>query len=281
MIHTFLEQIAADIYKKYPEDYKELAIVFNNKRPISFLKNNLARESKSVFWSPQFFTIEEFISQFDPAPMASDIQQFFILHEAYNELLLREENEPIEQDKFFPLAEIILRDFNQLDMNLVDPNLIFQYLRDVAIIEEQFPSLNEEQQDFLERFWSSFATENQAQVQKNFIQLWERLPLLYQLFEKKLKQLNLTTLGLIYKELANGTINDENTLNSFKKIIFVGFNAINNAEAHLFQRWQQMGKAVFYFDGDDYYVSDDLQEAGLFLRKNRDKYKLKNELGPF
>src|SRR5690606_33734297 len=57
-------------------------------------------------------------------------------------------------------------------------------------------------------------------------------------------------------------------VDQFKQVLFVGFNALNRAEAKLFREWQEQGKALFYFDADSHYLDDKLQEAGLFIRRN-------------
>ena len=62
-----------------------------------------------------------------------------------------------------------------------------------------------------------------------------------------------------------------------ERSFFVGFNALTRAEAQLFTKLQEAGKALFYFDADEYYLNDELQEAGLFLRRNFKQLHLKNE----
>src|SRR5690606_30085632 len=47
----------------------------------------------------------------------------------------------------------------------------------------------------------------------------------------------------------------------------------------LFKRWQEEGCALFYFDTDAYYLDDQQQEAGLFLRRNLYQTGLYNALG--
>jgi CRISPR/Cas system-associated exonuclease Cas4 (RecB family) len=52
----------------------------------------------------------------------------------------------------------------------------------------------------------------------------------------------------------------------------VGFNALSAAEKVLFDHLQTAHRARFYWDFDDYYLKDDKQEAGLFVRENLARY---------
>lgn len=278
---SFLYTVAEDLVQRFGVDLKDVAIIFNNKRPIVFLKKHLSEISNKPIFSPAFFTVQSFFAESTPLVQADFLVRFFILHDAYNELLRREQKGEIAPDDFLPMAEIILRDFDQIDFDLVDPIAVYSYLKDLALIEQQFPLLTDEQQAFLTQFWSSFSMDKQVHIQEKFIELWSRLPLLYELFHKKLKEQNLISIATTYRNLAEGSAERPNFIDQYKKLVFVGFNALNKAEASIFKRWQGEGKALFYFDADAYYMEDEIQEAGLFLRRAVGQHKLKNVLGDF
>lgn len=280
-MNSFLYTVAEDLIQRFGGDLKDVAIIFNNKRPIVFLKKHLAEISNRPIFSPAFFTVQSFFAKSTPLVQTDSLARFFILHDAYNELLRNEQKSEIAPDDFLPMAEIILRDFDQIDFDLVDPTAVYSYLRDLALIEQQFPLLTEEQQAFLTQFWSSFSKDKQVHIQEKFIELWSRLPLLYDLFHKKLKEQDLIGISTTYRNLAEGIAESSDFINNYKKLVFVGFNALNKAEAKIFKKWQQEEKALFYFDADAYYMDDEIQEAGLFLRKTIGQHKLKNALGDF
>lgn len=54
---------------------------------------------------------------------------------------------------------------------------------------------------------------------------------------------------------------------------------MSKTEATLFKKWQEEGLALFYFDADAYYLDDQQQEAGLFIRRNIYQTGLINALG--
>ncbi|MBE7179163.1 MAG: PD-(D/E)XK nuclease family protein, partial [Mucilaginibacter polytrichastri] len=190
---SFLNQVAEDLLLRFGGRLQNVAIIFNNKRPIPFLKMHIGKLSGKASWSPAFFTVQEFLRQSTSLTTAEPLAQFFTLHEAYNALLAKDGKQPVSPDTFFPMAEIILSDFAQLDYDLVNPDEVFLQLKNITLIEQQFPHFTEEQQGFLEQFWSTFSAEKQQGHQQKFIDLWALMPDLHRDFHKKLGQKKLVT----------------------------------------------------------------------------------------
>jgi len=279
MNKPFLHIVAEDIHQRFGQELADIAIIFNNKRPITYLKKHLADVYGKAIWSPQFFTIQEFFKQASDATEASQLSQFFYLFQLHNELLAAEGSEPETLEEFYPIAEIILSDFGQLDYELVDIDHIYMELYDTTKIDITFQHFTAEQQHFIRQFWQSFSVAGHSVLQQRFLKLWKRLPKLYRAFKQKLAQENQLNYPTLYRSLVEGNVAVPNFTQRYKKIIFVGFNALNKAEVHLFQKWQEEKRALFYFDTDAYYIDDAQQEAGLFIRRNIKTYGLVNALG--
>lgn len=279
MEKPFLRLVAEDIQTRFSKDISDIAIVFNNKRPITYLKKHLVDVFGQAIWSPQFFTIQEFFGQSSKKIQASALSQFFYLFELHNDLLAKEGKEPETLEEFYPIAEIILSDFGQLDYDLVPIDQIYMELFDTTEIDLTFQHFTEEQTSFIKQFWQSFSMKGHTAVQQRFLALWKRLPVLYRSFKDKMKQENHTNYPTIYRELAEGSAELPDFGSGYKKILFIGFNALNTAEAKLFKKWQDEEKALFYFDADAHYLDDNLQEAGLFIRRNLFQTGLLNALG--
>jgi len=274
----FLKEVAEDLVAKFGDDLQYCAIVFNNNRPATYLRKYLADIIKKPFFSPAIYTIQEFFAGSVKEKPADFYLQFFTLLKVYNRLLEEEGLSPMKSGQFFPLAKIMLSDFAQIDNDLVDANKLYQEMEDVAQINLEFDYLSKEQYDFLAQFWQSYSEGKHKKQQELFIKMWRRMPRLYQLFHEALKTQNYITNGQVYRHLANTDLTTSDFINSFNrgKIIFVGFNALTRAEAKVFTHLQEADKALFYFDVDTYYLEDELQEAGLFLRKNFKQLGLKN-----
>lgn len=279
MEKAFLRLVAEDIQAKFGQDISDIAIVFNNKRPITYLKKHLVDVYGKAIWSPQFFTIQEFFAQSSSNLQATALSQFFYLFELHNELLTKEGRDPETLEEFYPIAEIILSDFGQIDYDLVPVDQIYMELFDTTEIDLHFQHFTEEQQSFIKQFWKSFSMKGHTAVQQRFLALWKRLPKLYKAFQEKLKNEKQTNYPILYRELAEGKAENQDFIKEHKKVLFVGFNALNRAEAQLFKKWQEEGLALFYFDVDAHYLDDKIQEAGLFLRRNLFNTGLVNALG--
>ncbi len=274
----FLKEVAEDLVAKFGDDLQYCAIVFNNNRPATYLRKYLADIIQKPFFSPAIYTIQEFFAGSVKEKPADFYLQFFTLLKVYNKLLEEEGLAPMKSSQFFPLAKIMLSDFAQIDNDLVDANKLYQEMEDVAQINLEFDYLSKEQYDFLAQFWQSYSEGKHKKQQELFIKMWRRMPRLYQLFHEELKTQNYITNGQVYRHLANTDLTTSDFINSFNrgKIIFVGFNALTRAEAKVFTHLQEADKALFYFDVDTYYLEDELQEAGLFLRKNFKQLGLTN-----
>jgi ATP-dependent helicase/nuclease subunit B len=281
MMKPFLKEVAEDLVIQLGDQLQHAAIVFNNKRPAAYLQHHLATIINKPFWSPCFFTIQEFFASSTNLKIADSFTQFFTLFQQYNKLLRLAGENAMDLPKFYPIARIILSDFSQIDNDMVNAEKLFEEMEDIAEIDFQFDYLTDEQQQFLKGFWRSYAEGKQKRQQEQFIKMWRRMPQLYHAFHHALKEKGLITMGQVYRQLADGdhTIPDFTTPYDQGKLVFVGFNALTQAEAKVFKRWQDEGKALFYFDTDSYYMTDQTQEAGLFLRKNLEKTGLVNALG--
>jgi hypothetical protein len=276
---AFLKLVATDIKQRFGNDLSEIAVVFNNKRPITYLKKHLAEVYGQAIWSPHFFTIQEFFKLSTTATEASPLAQFFHLFKIHNNLLVAEGKQPETLEEFYPIAEIILNDFSQLDYDLVPIEQIYLELYDNTKIDIAFQHLTQEQQGFIRQFWQSFSIAGHSGVQERFLALWKRLPVLYDRFKAALKSEGQTNYPTIYRDLVEGKAPNQHFASSFQHILFVGFNALNKAEAKLFRQWQDEERALFYFDADAYYLEDNMQEAGLFIRRNIFQTGLINALG--
>ncbi|MEJ7780563.1 MAG: PD-(D/E)XK nuclease family protein [Daejeonella sp.] len=276
----FLHRVASHLLERFGNDLQDIAIVFNNKRPQLFLKKYLAEITGKPLWSPHFYTIQQFFSDSTSLVNASQLKQFFVLFSEYNILLGKEGKEAVNADVFYPLAEIIASDFSQIDYYLADPAKVFNLIGSIAELQHQFPNFEEEQLEFMKSFWSSFSGERQSKIQEKFIEMWHRMPVLYNNFHAKLAQQNLVSSAKMYRNLAEGQFADPNFLKQFGHVAFIGFNALSKAEENLFKKWQDEGICSFYFDADGHYFSNPVQEAGHFIRRNINHIGLINQFAP-
>ncbi|RZM18753.1 MAG: hypothetical protein EOO88_39895, partial [Pedobacter sp.] len=76
-MEPFLKEVAKDLIAKLGDELEYAAIIFNNKRPVPYLQNHLASLIGKPFWSPSFFTVQEFFATSTSLKIADGFTQFF------------------------------------------------------------------------------------------------------------------------------------------------------------------------------------------------------------
>ncbi len=269
-MQTFLEELAQEVLTHYANQLDKLTLVFPNRRAGLFFQQFLARQLNQPVWSPTVLTLEEFVQQLSITRKADTLLLVFELFEIYKKLAPTDES----FDKFFFWGEMLLQDFDAVDKYLVDANLLFTNITQLNQIGEALDFLSEEQVQVVQEFWQSFGTSRSRQ-QQEFIAIWEILPEVYALYRERLEQLGIGYDGMLYREVAE-KCKALQLDHSFQHLVFAGFNALNPAEETLISYFIKQEAARIYWDTDAYYMQDDRQEAGLFLRK----HALSTILGP-
>lgn len=263
-MQTFLEEVAADIYSREKENLSECCLVFPGRRAQLFFSKYLSYHLPKPVWSPAFMTITELMMKLSGFLPADPLQLIFRLYEVYRGFVKEAEN----FDEFFLFGEILLNDFGDIDKNLVNANDLFKNLQSLKSIEDDYEYMNPEQIALIRSFWSNFLISKESDQKDEFIKVWQVLSPIYEQFRAILEQSGAVYEGMAYRK-ANELISGEGISHSeFRKIYFVGFNALTKSEKKLFSHLYNSGKAGFYWDYDDSYVKDKAHEAGFFMREN-------------
>ena len=167
---------------------------------------------------------------------------------------LTEKKESLKE--FYTLGNTIIRDFDQVDKYLLDPAQLFHNVRDLKRISVDFSFLSLEQQEVIKSFWSSFQAQPDHTLNVHFMTLWEKLPSLYQAFNRLLNDKGYAYEGMIYRKMATRLKDHKESafLNEFSGFAFIGFNALNTCEKELFRYLKNNKKALFYWDYDPFYI---------------------------
>lgn len=257
----FLEKLVKELRDNYKEDFKSLKIVFPSRRAGVHFKKYLSQEIVKPEWSPVTLGITDFIKENSSALIADDLTIIFEIYEIYKKY-----NIELTFDQFYPWGQIILRDFNDIDKNDIDASRLFRILKEHKEIEEDFAVSVADKEEFY-RFWNSFSAKDISGLQDEFIQTWEILGSVYNELQSVLKSKGLCYEGMAYKELMTSVVNGTYSSDSHK-IVFAGFNQLNKCEQVIFAELLKRGVAEVYWNADKYYLDDDKQEAGRFLKKN-------------
>ncbi|MDD4225607.1 MAG: PD-(D/E)XK nuclease family protein [Mariniphaga sp.] len=259
----FLCRCAEYIYQKHAGELDHLCLVFPNRRSGIFFNSYLQEQLKSPAIGPEIVTVNElFLDYSDLFPgeklqLISYLFDIFIAHTHSSESF----------DDFYFWGEVLLADFNDMDNYLVDARDIFTNLAGLKELEGMFDYLTPEQKKAIERFWGSFRGGEQKTHHEKFISIWQQLYPVYTDFKKILRQEGLAYNGMIARQVIDG-FSRETPDFEFSKYYIIGLNVLNTCEKEFFKRMMQQQKADFLWDYDQFYLNDEKNEAGHFIREN-------------
>ena len=280
MIKHFLEYVAEDLLKRFGTDMSHTAVVFPNKRASLFLNQYLFQlVHGEPIWAPSYLTISELFRRHSNLTVADPIKQVCDLHKTYVECTGASES----IDHFYSWGQLMLTDFDDVDKNMADAEKVFRDISDLAEIDKDLTYLTPEQRAVLRKFFANFTDESfsgdgetekrnaegstaaDSELKKRFLGLWQHFAAIYKNFNQRLVKQGLAYEGALYRRVAE---DDTVCFDEYDTYVFVGFNLLQKVEQRLFKRLKDDGKALFYWDFDDYYMPHDgIQdnEAGHFI----------------
>lgn len=269
---TFLESTASGYASHYAGTgiLQNTCFVFPNKRAGTFFLKALREVSSKLEFAPMVTTISDLVTDLSDRNVNNRLDTLFLLHKCYVEIVsphLTEEGkkEYLTFDAFRRWGETVLSDFNEVDIHLAPADDLFKNLFDFRSIASTF--LTQEQRDLMEeyfgyklskqydddKFWLEFGeryasfdgTDNKEITDETprsrFIHIWKVLSPLYERFHKALAEKGLTSSGGAYRlaidNLEEAIENGSEALNKilpFKKMVFIGFNALSMSERKIF-----------------------------------------------
>lgn len=242
------------MFENYKDNLEQLCIILPNKRGALFLKNYLAQTYGKTIWLPTIISAEELITELSGLKTLEEIDLICYLYDSYK-ICYGAEAENF--DSFAKWGQLILQDFNEIDRYLADSEQLYENLKDIKVLEN----------------WS-LGAETLSEYQTNYLKFMNSLGAIYKHFSNFLVSKNWAYQGLAYKYAVQNF--DTNTYpDHFHKMLFCGFNALNAAELNIFNKLYLQKKADILWDADNYYLSDNNQEAGLFLRNNFNLFQQK------
>ncbi len=254
---SFLDKTAEYVFTNFAEDIDRICIVLPNRRAGLFLKRSIAAQAKKTIWAPHIYSLEDFIISLSGFRIIDPVYLQFELYRVHKQV-----DGPNAQsfEDFIKWGRVLLNDFNEVDKYLVDPLQLFGYLTD-------------------EKALSLWNPENTAlsEFQVSYLRFYQSLKSYYSLLNAELIHKNEVYQGLAYRKVAQNIDSIQEQL-PWKRIIFAGFNALTRAESRIISTLENSGKAEVLWDADKYYMEDETQEAGKFIRafyqqSNKTKFK--------
>jgi CRISPR/Cas system-associated exonuclease Cas4 (RecB family) len=264
----FLKTITEHYYRSYGDHINTCCFVFPNRRSSLFFKKYLAAVCDKPLFAPDTFAINELFGRLSTLRQADTLGLIFSLYKHYKDITKTAET----FDEFYSWGETLLSDFNDIDKYMVDAEQLFSNLFELKSIDNTFDYLTAEQIEAIKRFWKDFEEEKHSGSRDNFLQSWLVLAPLYKTLKADLSHQELAYEGMIYRSVAEQI--KEKTLEPlpYKRIVFIGLNALNECEKILMKHYQNLDIADFHWDFQSEFMQDPQNKAGLFIRENSLKF---------
>lgn len=242
----FLQHLAASLYQQYGQNMASLRIVLPNRRGRLYLKKYLAKSIETPLWVPEIEGAEDFVVRTTGLQMADQVGLLFDLYAVHCEL---EKEKAQDFDEFISWGQILLHDFNELDLYLADPQQLFYYLDETKVLA----------------LWN-LNRRPLSEFEQNYLAFYHQLYDYYTRLKARLLEKKRVYQGLAFRVLAE---NIEQYLDQIpgQSLVFAGFNALTAAEELIIRTLVRESKAKVLWDADKYYLENPDQEAGLFLRR--------------
>ncbi len=246
---AFLKQIADKLLASGSKELGNTLVIVPNRRAKVYILKYISESINSPIFTPEIISINDFIynqlNMLEAEPMDILIQLYKV-HQGI------ERNNSQSLDQFSSWADLLISDFNDIDLYMVPVDRLFSYLSDAKEIEK----------------WD-LDPEKLTEQEKNYLKFYKKLRLYYSELNKILIENNTAYQGMAFRLMAEKNSFDKMNYN---KIYIAGFNAFTLAEEIIITKLKTDYSAEMIWDIDNYYFQNKSHEAGHFLRKH-----LKNE----
>lgn len=237
----FLQNIISELLENH-QDLSALDIVLPGKRPMVFIKRIL-QEKQYQGLLPNFVTIDELIAELSENVEIKGIALWLFAFRIYNKIDSSEDFSGFL--KWFPTLQ---KDWDDMMKFSDDDHKILLWMLDEERIKNWGENLGDD--------------DNPRKRNLNF---WRKMNEFLPLLKSELQKENLATSGMLYQEAFSKIENFAKQTN--RQFVFCGFNALSRVEEQLARQLLQWNKAETYFQADQYYIDDERQESGKFLRE--------------
>ncbi len=270
----FLDSVAAYCIARGMSPERTV-FVLPNKRSAMFMrtyyKDRLFAAGRPALM-PSFVTLTSFIEQLSPLSEASHSELLFILYDCYRRVMERLDrgDEMRSFDDFLFWGELILSDFSEIDAAAVDASELFTNVVRVnslqstyfsegqADVIEQLWGYRPPVSDEVEHFWRHIISDPDTDtseedrgtkhvLSKDFINLWEILGELYNVFTSALLDRRIGYRGMVLAQAAK-TLAEDDVLRDCDRVVFVGLGGVGERTNRIFRRLKQKGVADFFWD---------------------------------
>jgi ATP-dependent helicase/nuclease subunit B len=249
----FLDKIAQHVLEKHSQRLHRICLVTPNRRAGLFLKKYFSRRATQAIWAPDVMSMEDFISRVSGISIQEPFALLLDFYDVYASIE-KENADPLEE--FLKWAPVLMKDFNDIDAHVEEPEQLFSNVLDVKRIEAWNPD-----------------GQQPSEFQQKYLKFFRKMKVYHEAFREKLLSKKTAYQGLAFRQAALDVKSEKADI-PWEKILFVGFNALNLAEESIIRTLVRRGIAEVRWDADKYYLDNKNHEAGYFIRKYRDSWNI-------
>ena len=247
-MQTFLARVIDElILVKKQNRFHKLKLILPSERAKWQLKKSIQDQLEAPFIFPHIETIHNYILSLSKLKLVDNYEAQLILCKKAEEL-----NKDFVFENFYNQSSLIIKDFNNVESYMINPEKLFYELSNINEIENW--SLNEDK-----------LSDNQEKFIKNYKNLGD----LFSIFKSTLIHQKKGISGMLYRDVAENHIS---YLENEKEIYFVGLNALSKSEEQIINYIVKEKKGGVFVDADDHYAKNEDHEAGYFFRKHFKKH---------
>ncbi len=237
LAEPFLSRLAGELLKR--DQGEAGVVVLPNKRSLFKLRELVPEEDTLT----QFFTADQFVEATTGLKLIEAEELLVTFFQAYKEL----EASPQSFDEFSKWAITLLRDFNEADLSLADPDKLFDHIHAYHLTGD------------------AFVDGNAGRVEQEFLSFWERIPKYYDGLRSALEELKLAYRGMLYRHWGESKPLAEL---EGKTLFWVGLVPGNPAERLALDKLKEKTQVLVFADTDQYYLKRQRHEAGRLFRSD-------------
>ena len=179
-MQSFLQEVAADLYRRYGEDVSSLHILFPTRRARHFFIDALSHLAERPMWQPRWLTIDDLMQEVSGLHSGERIRLIAELYKVYSAC----HDEPF--DKFYFWGEMLLNDFDTIDKYRVDADALFRNIYELKELESDVSYLTAEQLEVIRQFWANFTDgATLSEEKRRFLAVWRTLGDVYHGFHAR------------------------------------------------------------------------------------------------
>ncbi len=246
---NFLQQCAEKILQQHGNNLSRVLVLMPNQRSCTYFRNHLQSLSEQPVFAPEIVTLQNHLLQQSELVIAENIELLTDLYACQQSI-----GGTQTLDEFIGTAAVMLEDFDELDLHMVNARSFFKNLEMLQSMKTWEPG--------------SEPTEYKLKYRR----FWEEFGLLYAALREHLLHKGKGYRGMILRQVAENL--SSLSWSDYTAVYFIGFSGLNKTDEAVMKHLQLQKQATFYWDADRFYVNDEMQEAGHFFRKYREVFKI-------